>query len=97
MNIIPKHNNVLIKQQEESEVMYGSIIVSDLGKEKPLMGKIIAVGPGIQGINGWIENTSKVGETVIFPAFGGQRITVKGEEFLIYKDGDLLASFEEEN
>jgi len=96
MKITPKHNNVLIKQIEESEKMYGSIIVPDTGKEKPLMGEVIAVGPGIRTITGvWVDNETKVGEIVAFPAFGGQKMTVKGEEFFIYKDTDILAQIEE--
>ena len=95
MNIKPLHNHVVIKQQDETETMYGNIIVPDAGKEKPLMGEVIATGPGLININGvLIENKVPVGSTVVFPAFGGQRITVKGEEFIVMKEQDLLAIIE---
>jgi chaperonin GroES len=95
MNIKPLHNHVVIKQQDETETMYGNIIVPDAGKEKPLMGEVIATGPGLININGvLIPNTVEIGSTVVFPAFGGQRITVKGEEFIVMKEQDLLAIIE---
>lgn len=96
MTIKPLHNHVVIKQQDETETMYGNIIVPDAGKEKPLMGEVIAVGPGTYTITGdFIETEVEVGQTVVFPSFGGQRITVKGEEFIVMKEQDLLAIIEE--
>jgi len=95
MKIKPLHNHIVIKQQDETETMYGNIVVPDLGKEKPLMGEVIATGPGLININGvLIPNTVEIGSTVVFPAFGGQRITVKGEEFIVMKEQDLLAIIE---
>jgi chaperonin GroES len=95
MNIKPLHNHVVIKQQDEVETMYGNIIVPDAGKEKPLMGEVIASGPGIINLNGvLIPNTVEIGSTVIFPAFGGQRITVGGEEYVVCKEQDLIAILE---
>jgi len=96
MKIKPLHNHVVIKQQDETETMYGNIIVPDAGKEKPLMGEVIAVGPGIYTINGtFIPTEIIVGSIVVFPAFGGQRITVKGDEYIVMKEQDLLAIIEE--
>jgi chaperonin GroES len=96
MKIIPKHNHVVIKQKDETESMYGNIIIPDAGKEKPLLGTVIAVGPGVINMNGiLIPNTTTVGEVVAFPSFGGQRINIKGEEYIICKDQDILATIEE--
>jgi len=95
MNIKPLHNHVVIRQQDEVETMYGNIIIADAGKEKPLMGEVVATGPGIININGTlIPNEVPVGATVIFPAFGGQRITVEGEEYIVCKEQDLLVILE---
>ena len=95
MNIKPLHNHVVIKQQDQTETMYGNIVVPDLGKEKPLMGEIIASGPGLINLNGvLIPNTVEVGQIVIFPAFGGQKITVDGEEYVVCKEQDLIAILE---
>jgi chaperonin GroES len=97
MKIKPLHNHVVIKQQDETETMYGNIVVPDLGKEKPLMGEVIASGPGLINLTGTlIPNTVEVGQTVIFPAFGGQKITVEGEEYVVCKEQDLIAILEKE-
>ena len=96
MTIKPLHNHVVIKQQDETETMYGNIIVPDAGKEKPLMGEVIASGPGLITINGTlVPNEVPVGAVVVFPAFGGQRITVKGDEYIVMKEQDLLAIIED--
>ena len=96
MNIKPLHNHVVIKQQDETETMYGNIVVPDLGKEKPLMGEVVAVGPGIYSITGqtFIKTEIQVGEIVVFPAFGGTKMTIDGEEFVVMKENDLLAILE---
>ena len=95
MNIKPLHNHVVIKQQDETETMYGNIVVPDLGKEKPLMGEVLASGPGLINLNGvLISNTVEVGQIVIFPSFGGQKITVEGEEYVVCKEQDLIAILE---
>lgn len=96
MKIKPLHNHVVIKQQDETETMYGNIIVPDAGREKMMVGEIIAVGPGLININGvLIPNKVEVGQKVTFPSFGGQRITLNGEEYLIYKEQDLFAILED--
>ena len=95
MKIKPLHNHIVIKQQDETETMYGNIVVPDMGKEKPLMGEVIAVGPGAYSVTGtFIENKVQVGETVVFPAFGGTKMTIEGEEFIVMKEQDLLATLE---
>ena len=95
MKIKPLHNHVVIKQQDETETMYGNIVVPDMGKEKPLMGEVIAVGPGMYSITGtWVDTSIRVGEIVVFPAFGGTKMTIDGEEFIVMKEQDLLAILE---
>lgn len=97
MKFNPYHNQVFIKQEDETEKIYGNIIVPDAGKEKPLLGKIIAVGPGVYDLMGnLIPMTARVGKKVAFPSFGGQKLMLKGEEFLIYKDTDLFGDIEDE-
>lgn len=96
MKIKPLHNHIVIKQQDETETMYGNIVVPDMGKEKMMLGEVVATGPGLINLNGiLIPNTVEVGQKVTFPAFGGQRITIKGEEYLIYKEQDIFAVLED--
>jgi chaperonin GroES len=96
MKIKPLHNHVVIKQQDETETMYGNIIVPDAGHEKPLLGEIVAVGPGIINMNGvLIPNLLEVGQKVSFPSFGGQKLSVNGEDYLIYKEQDIFVVLED--
>jgi chaperonin GroES len=98
MKIKPLHNHIVIKQQDETETMYGNIVVPDMGKEKPLMGEVIAVGPGVYSITGqlFFETKIRIGEIVVFPAFGGTKMTIDGEEYIVMKENDLLAVLEKE-
>ena len=95
MKIIPLHNNIVIKQTDNTEEMYGNILIPDMGKEKPLMGTIIAVGTGAYTITGtFVKTALEVGLTVVFPAFGGTKINVDGEEYVVCKETDLIAVIE---
>lgn len=95
MKIKPLHNNVVIKQHENQDEKYGNILVPDTGKEKPLQGVVIAVGPGHYSMTGFIHPKVKEGDVVIFPTFGGIKITVDKEEYIVCKETDLIAVLEE--
>jgi chaperonin GroES len=61
------------------------------------MGEVVAVGPGTYTITGdFIETQVEVGEIVVFPAFGGTKMTIGDDEFVVMKENDLLASLEKE-
>ena len=95
MKIKPLHNNVVIKQTDNTEEMYGNILIPDMGKEKPLMGEIVAIGLGRTTETGaYVKTTLEVGLTVVFPAFGGTKITVDGDEYVVLKETDLIAVIE---
>lgn len=95
MKIIPLHNNVVLKQTDNTEEMYGNILIPDMGKEKPLMGEIIAIGSGRTTETGaYVKTTLEVGLTVVFPAFGGIRMSVDNEEYVVCKETDLIAVIE---
>ena len=95
MKIKALHNHVVIKQDENQDQSYGRIVVADLGKEKPLQGTIVEIGPGRYTETGaWVETQLKVGDVVVFPSFGGNKITVEGEEYVIMKETDLLIALE---
>ena len=88
---------VIVKPLESEETQYGSIFIPDAGKDRNEQGEVIAVGPGIYSVTGtFIENKVQIGETVVFPAFGGTKMTIDGEEFVVMKEQDLLATLEKE-
>ena len=97
--IIPQNDRVLIKPIDEGEQMYGNIVIPDLGKEKPEMGEVIAVGPGRQTEFGqFIRVNAKVGDIVLIPKIGSLRVDFEGEEYFITPDKEILASIKlEEN
>jgi chaperonin GroES len=89
--IIPLGDKIVILPQEEGEQTYGNIIVPDMGKEKPEVGIVLAVGPGRISTNGTlIPNKLEVGVTVMVPKFGAQVITVENETYIIAGESDVL-------
>ena len=89
--IIPLGDRIVMLPIDEGEQQYGSIIVPDMGKEKPEMGKVLAVGEGrVTNQGAIIQNQLKVGQTVIVPKFGAQVVTVEGETYIIASENDIL-------
>lgn len=90
--LIAVNDRVIIKPIDEVEQMYGNIVVPDMGKEKPEMGTVIAVGPGRQSEFGqFIRVNAKVGDLVLIPKIGSLRIDFQGEEYYITPDKEILA------
>lgn len=96
--LTPFNDRVIIKPIEEDEQMYGNIVIPDLGKEKPEMGEVIAVGPGRQTEFGqFIKVNAKVGDVVLIPKIGSLRIDFDGDEYFITPDKEILASIKQED
>jgi len=90
--LVMKHDKVLVKPIEESEQLYGSIIVPDLGKEKPQIGEVLDVGPGrVTEFGTKVEVTVQVGDIVLVPKIGTIRVDFEGEEYYILQDREILA------
>ena len=89
--IIPLGDKIVILPQEEGEQMYGNIVVPDMGKEKPEIGKVLAVGPGRISTDGTlIPNRIEVGVTVMVPKFGAQVVVVENEIYIVSSESDVL-------
>ena len=89
--IKPLSDKVVILPQEEGEQTYGSIVVPDMGKEKPEMGEVLAVGPGRISANGaLIPNKLKINQTVIVPKFGAQVVVVENETYIVASENDII-------
>jgi len=89
--IIPLGDRVVLLPIEEGEQQYGNIIVPDMGKEKPEMGKILAIGEGrITDTGAIIQNQLKIGQNVIVPKFGAQVVVVENETYIIASENDIL-------
>ncbi|HEY8347594.1 MAG TPA: co-chaperone GroES [Symbiobacteriaceae bacterium] len=94
-NIKPLADRVLVRPQEREERTKGGIVLPDTAKEKPQMGKVLAVGPGRLLESGQrVAMEVKEGDTILFSKYAGTEIKVDGEELLLINERDILAIVE---
>ena len=92
MKIRPLHDRVLIKRLEGKDKSKGGIIIPDTAKEKPIQGKVIAVGKGKILENGEaIPPGVKKGDKVLFGKYAGTEVKIDGGEHLLMREDDILA------
>ncbi len=92
MKIRPLHDRVLVERVEQEQKSAGGIIIPDTAKEKPMEGKVIAVGSGTRDESGKIQPLDvKKGDRILFAKWGGTEIKLDGKEYLIMKESDILA------
>jgi chaperonin GroES len=92
MKIKPLNDRVLVKRMEEVQVTKGGIVIPDTAKEKPIEGKVIAVGPGKMSEQGQrMALQLKEGDRVLFGKYAGTEIKSEGEEYLMMREEDILA------
>ena len=84
MSFQPLGNRVLILREEQTNTTASGIIIPDSAKEKPLEGKVIAVGKEA------IEDGLSEGDMVVFAKFSGLEITMDGTEYLILSSKEIL-------
>lgn len=95
MAVRPLDDRVVIKPLEQEEKTKGGIVIPDTAKEKPVKGKIVAVGPGKLLESGKRQEMSiKVGDTVIFGKYAGAEIKINGVEHNIMRESEILAKIE---
>jgi chaperonin GroES len=86
-------DRVIVKPVEAGEERFGSIILPDMGKERPEMGEVVSTGPGRQSEFGqFIVVQAKVGDVVLIPKVGTIRIDFEGDEYFILPDREILAT-----
>jgi len=95
MKIRPLQDRIIVKRLEEETKTKGGIIIPDSAKEKPIEGKVIAVGKGKIADDGKvIAMDVKVGDKVLFSKYGGTEVKIDGEELLIMREDDILGVIE---
>ena len=95
MKIRPLHDRVIVKRLEEERTSPGGIVIPDTAAEKPVQGKIIAVGKGKILENGEVRPLDvKVGDKILFGKYGGTEVKVDGEELLVMREEDVMAVIE---
>jgi chaperonin GroES len=95
MKVRPLQDRVIVKRVEEEEVTKGGIIIPDTAKEKPIEGKVMAVGKGKVTEDGKkLPLEVKKGDRVLFGKYAGTEIQIDGEESLIMREDDIVAVIE---
>jgi chaperonin GroES len=95
MKIRPLQDRLIVKRVEEEEKTKGGIIIPDSAKEKPMEGKVIAVGKGKLLEDGKIHPLDlKAGDRVLFGKYAGTEVKIDGEEHLIMREDDVLGVIE---
>jgi len=95
MHVKPLHDRIIVRRLEEEEKTKGGIIIPDTAKEKPIEGKVIAVGTGKMKKDGTkLPLEVKKGDRILFAKYSGTEVKVDGEEHLIMKEEDVLAVME---
>ena len=92
MKVRPLHDRVLVKRVAEEQKTKGGIIIPDTAKEKPIEGRVIAVGNGKILKDGKARPLDvKVGDVVLFGKYSGNEVKLEGEDLLLIREDDVLA------
>jgi chaperonin GroES len=95
MKIRPLHDRVIVKRLEEERVSAGGIVIPDSAAEKPVQGKIVAVGKGKILEDGKVRPLDvKVGDKILFGKYSGTEVKVDGDELVVMREEDVMAVIE---
>lgn len=84
MKINPLADRVVLQQVASEETTKSGIILPDSAKEKPEQGKVVAVGAEVKEV--------KTGDKVLYSKYGPTEVKVDGEDYMIVKEEDVLAT-----
>ena len=94
MKIRPLGDKVVLKRQEAEGKTAGGIVLPDTAKDKPQKGEVVAVGDGhVRDDGSKTPLTVREGDKVIFSSYAGDEIKVGEEEYLLLREGDILATY----
>jgi chaperonin GroES len=95
MKFRPLHDRVVVKRLGEEEKTAGGIIIPDTAQEKPMEGKVIAVGPGERSDDGKLTPLDvKAGDRILFGKWSGTEVKIDGDDLLIMKESDIMGIIE---
>ncbi|HEX9836911.1 MAG TPA: co-chaperone GroES [Alphaproteobacteria bacterium] len=91
MKIRPLHDRVLVEPLAAEEKTKGGIIIPDTAKEKPMEGKILAIGEGTRDEGGKLHKLDvKVGDRILYGKWSGTEVKLEGKDLLIMKESDIM-------
>jgi len=89
--LIPLGDRLLVERLEAEEKTAGGIVLPDTAKEKPIQGKVVAVGEGRRTEEGkLIPMQVKKGDKILFGKYSGTEVKLDGDEYLSMKEDDVL-------
>ena len=95
MNLKPLHDRVLVERVSSEDKTKGGIIIPDTAQEKPMEGKVLAVGNGARNENGQVVALDvKKGDRILFCKWSGTEVKIDGKELLIMKESDIMGIIE---
>ena len=91
MKFKPLHDRVVVERLDSDEKTAGGIIIPDSAQEKPMQGKILAVGSGARDDSGKIQPLDvKEGDTILFGKWSSTEVKIDGKDLLIMKESDIM-------
>ena len=95
MKIRPLHDRVIVKRLESETRSAGGIVIPDSAAEKPVQGKVVAVGKGKILEDGSVRALDvKVGDKILFGKYSGTEVKVDGDELVVMREEDVMAVIE---
>ena len=96
MRLVPLGDRVVVEPDEDQDMRTPSgLVIPDTAKEKPQMGKVVAVGPGRRNDDGErMQPDVSEGDKVLYSKYGGTEVKIDGIEYLVLSANDLLAVVE---
>ena len=95
MKIRPLQDRVLVERIDQEEKSSGGIIIPDTAQEKPMEGKVMAVGKGARNEEGKVYPLDvKKGDRILFGKWSGTEVKLDGKEVMVMKESDIMGVIE---
>ena len=94
MKLRPLHDRVIVERLEEEKKSAGGIIIPDQAAEKPMKGKVVAVGPGKRTDDGKLQEMGvKNNDIILFGKYSGTEVKIDGTEYVVMREDDIMGVF----
>jgi chaperonin GroES len=92
MKLKPLGDRLIVEPIEQEEMTASGIVLPETAKEKPMQGKVLAVGPGARKDDGSrIVMDVKEGDTILYAKYAGTEVKIDDKKYLIFRETDVLA------
>jgi chaperonin GroES len=92
MKLKPLGDRLIVEPIEQEELTASGIVLPETAKEKPMQGKVLAIGPGARKEDGSrIPMEVSTGDTVLYARYAGTEVKIENKKYLIFKETDVLA------